>query len=143
MRVVACALLFGLLLASGCAGPPPGDGPATERPLLPTAERPLDSVALIDNAVRAGRLDYTTGLLYKIYVMHEPQSLPQEYQSDVPAKCGTALIQEVQRSWNLLTPEQRAEISQYVQPVGELHNADTQLDDVSPERLESEREKID
>jgi hypothetical protein len=143
LRAVACALLFGLLLASGCAAPPPAAEPVAERSVLPTADRPLDSIALIDNAVRAGRLDYSTGLLYKIYVMFEPASLPQEYESEVPSKCGTPLIQEVQRNWNLLTPEQRTEISQYVQPVGEPDKTNTQLDDVTPERLDSERDKLD
>jgi hypothetical protein len=143
LRSVARLLLLGLVLASGCAGPPPGDEPAADRSLLPTADRPLDSVALIDNAVGAGRLDYSTGLLYKIYVMFEPASLPQEYQSEVPAKCGTPLIQEVQRSWNLLTTEQRTEISQYVQPVGETDKTNTQLDDVSPDRMDGERDKLD
>lgn len=142
MRAAACVLLFGLVLASGCAAPP-GAEPVMETPVLPMAERPLDSIALIDNAVRAGRLDYSTGLLYKVYVMYEPASLPQEYESEVPSKCGTPLIQEVQRNWNLLTPEQRTEISQYVQPVGETDKTNTQLDDVSPDRLENEREKLD
>jgi hypothetical protein len=143
LRAAACVLLLGVLLASGCAGPRPDAEPVTERSALPADDRPLDSVALIDNAVRVGRLDYSTGLLYKIYVMFEPASLPQEYESEVPSKCGTPLIQEVQRNWNLLTPEQRTEISQYVQPVGEPDKTDTQLDDVTPERLDGERDKLD
>ncbi len=143
MRTIVTVLLLGLVLASGCAAPAPGPEPVVDRPASPTDERPLDSVALIDGAVRGGRLDYSTGLLYKVYVMFEPSSLPQEYQSDVPSKCGTALIQEVQRNWSVLTTEQRNEISPYIQPVGDPDKTDTQLDDVSPDRMESEREKLD
>ncbi len=143
MRTAALVLLLALALASGCAAPAPDSEPVVDRPVSPTAERPMDSVALIDGAVRGGRLDYSTGLLYKVYVMFEPSSVPQEYQSDVPSKCGTALIQEVQRNWHVLGTEQRSEISQYIQPVGDPDKTDTQLDAVSPERMEGERDKID
>ncbi len=102
----------------------------------PTGERPLDSIALIDQAVAAGRIDYSTGLLYKVYAMFEPESLPQEYRSDVPAKCGTPVILEVQRNWSRLLPEQRAEIEMYVHPISEPDDSDTQLDDITRERLD-------
>jgi hypothetical protein len=138
-----CALLFALAFAAGCAPPPPTGEVVAPTVASPTAERPADSITLIDRAVSAGRLDYSTGVLYKVYVMFEPESVPPEYGSDVPSKCGTPLVQEVQRNWNMLTAEHRSEISQYIQPVTEVDRTDTQLDDVSPDRLEGEREKLD
>ena len=73
----------------------------------------MSSLELINAAVTAGALEYSTGMLYKVYVMFEPESLPPEFASDVPSKCGTPMISEVQRNWNLLSPDDRAEISRY------------------------------
>jgi hypothetical protein len=124
---------------------PPDSGPVTEEPFAGPrgGERAMSSVELIDAAVMSGALEYSTGMLYKVYVMFEPESLPPEFASDVPAKCGTPLISEVQRNWNLLSPDDRAEISRYIQPLGRPDETGTQLDDVSPDRLEHEREKLD
>lgn len=140
-----CVLVVGFALAMGLSGcaPPPAAEPVGDREGSRAGERPLDSIALIDNAVRAGALDYSTGMLYKVYVMFEPSSLPKEYQSDVPSKCGTPLIQEVQRNWSALSPSHRQEISQYIQPPTEMGSTATQLDDVTPDRLRNEREKLD
>jgi hypothetical protein len=129
----------------GCAAKSPGAGgqvlggsgaPVTE------AEK-LDSLSLINLAVAAGRIDYSTGILYKVYVMYDPMSVPAEYRSDVPAKCGTPLILEVQRNWDRLTPEHRAEIAQYIEPLHEESDSDTQLDDVTPDRLNHERDSLE
>jgi len=108
-----------------------------------TSERPMSSLGLIEAAVRSGVLEYSTGLLYKTYAMFEPDSLPPEYESDVPSKCGTPLILEVQRNWNMISPDDRAEISQYIEPIGMPGETGTQLDDVTPDRLDHEREKLD
>lgn len=103
----------------------------------------LDSLSLINMAVTAGDIDYSTGLLYKVYVMYDPMSLPAEFTSDTPAKCGTPLILEVQRNWDRLTPEHRAEIAQYIEPLHEASESDTQLDDVTPDRLDHERDSLE
>lgn len=103
----------------------------------------MSSLALINDAMTEGRLDYSTGLLYKVYAMFEPESLPPEFQSDVPSKCGTPIILEVQRNWNMLTPSDRAEISRYVQPIGEPGDTGTQLDDVTKDSLDDERRSLD
>jgi hypothetical protein len=138
-------LLAGTLAVGwGCAAGPPEDEVAAEIGTIdPTAERPMSSLELIDAAMSSGVLEYSTGLLYKVYAMFEPESLPPEYQSDVPSKCGTPIISEVQRNWSMLSPEDRAEIAQYIEPIGVRGDEGTQLDDVTPKRLEDEREKLD
>jgi hypothetical protein len=108
-----------------------------------TDEVPTSSIALIEAARSAGALDYSTALLYKVYVMFDPESLPPEFRSDVPSKCGTPVILEVQRNWHLIAPEDRLEIAQYIQPIGEPGDADTGLDDVTPDRLDRERDGLE
>jgi hypothetical protein len=135
--------LAALLILAGCAGTPPGQETDTGEGIsYPTDEVPLSSMALIDAAQSSGMLDHSTALLYKVYVMFDPDSLPPEYRSDVPSKCGTPVILEVQRNWHLLAPEDRLEISQYIQPIGEPGDTDTGLDDVTPDRLDRERESL-
>nr|CAI78473.1 hypothetical protein [uncultured Latescibacterota bacterium] len=141
--VTVVALAAALLVVTGCSCPVPE--PAGDETVMtyPTDELPMSSMALIDAAVRSGSLEYSTGLLYKVYVMFEPGSLPPEFASEVPSKCGTPLISEVQRNWNLISQDDRAEISRYIEPIGVPGDSDTQLDDVTPDRLENEREKLD
>jgi hypothetical protein len=136
-------LVSGLLAASGCSSSVPETASEDGVRSYPTDERPMSSLELIEDAMRAGVLEYSTGLLYKVYVMFEPESLPLEYQSEVPSKCGTPVISEVQRNWNMLSPDDRTEIAQYIEPLGMPGDDDTQLDDVTPDRLEDEREKLD
>lgn len=145
VSLVAAALAATTLLAAGCSCRVPGADPISDesQAALSAGERPLSSLELIEEAVRSGALEYSTGLLYKIYAMFEPDSLPPEFGSDVPSKCGTPLILEVQRNWNMLSPDDRAEISRYVEPIGRPGDMDTQLDDVTPDRLDYEREKLD
>ncbi len=140
--VVSACLVVLLALASlasalGCAGGGvPGSGYAVE-------DTRLDSIGLIDLAVKAGRLDYSTGMLYKVYAVYDPMSLPSEYSSDVPLRGASSLVAEVQRNWNRLTPEHQAEIQAYIQPTSDQGRNDTGLDDVTPDRLDHERNRID
>lgn len=136
--IAACALPA----LSGCSGSAPEAEPVSDGS-YPTDERPMSSLELINAAVTAGALEYSTGMLYKVYVMFEPESLPPEFASDVPSKCGTPVISEVQRNWNLLSPDDRAEISRYIEPVGLPGETENQLDDVTPGRLDDERQKLD
>jgi len=110
--LVAAAALT--LTGCSCSVPPVGETGLS----YSTDERPMSSLEMVDAAMRSGALEYSTGLLYKVYVMFEPESLPPEFASDVPSKCGTPLISEVQRKWNLLSPDDRAEISRYIEPIG-------------------------
>jgi hypothetical protein len=149
IRPDLCALALGaaclalLAFAAGCAASRPEvEGEAGEVSYS-TDEQPLSSIGLIDAAQAAGALDYSTALLYKVYVMFEPESLPPEYRSDVPSKCGTPVIMEVQRNWHLIAPDDRLEISKYIQPPGEPGSTRTGLDDVTPDRLEHERDGLD
>jgi hypothetical protein len=138
-RSVLAALAAAAILA-GCAPSEPLHDDAAVS--YPTDDRPLDSIALIDQAFAAGNIDYTTSLLYKVYAMFDSASLPAEFASDVPAKCGTPLIQEVQRSWHRFTPEEQAEIGVYIQPIANPDEPiDTDLDDVTKDHLDSERER--
>ena len=151
MRAVLGVLLAALVAAaSGCSGdrPPPDEATAEgsmdeATSLAQVNEMPLDSVALIERDVGSGLLDYSTGILYKVYAMFDPMSLPAEYESDVPIKCGTPLIMEVQRNWHRILPEHRSEIETYITPLTEPGDADTELDDVTPDRLEHERNRLD
>jgi len=141
----ATVLAVATLLAAGCSCRVPESEPISDesRMTFLAGERPLSSLELIEEAIRSGALEYSTGLLYKVYAMFEPDSLPPEFESDVLSKCGTPLILEVQRNWNMLSPDDRAEISRYIEPIGRPGNMDTQLDDVTPDRLDHEREKLD
>ena len=143
--LLAATLAVATLFAFGCSCRVPEAEPVTGESQMAFSndEQPMSSLELIDAAVRSGVLEYSTGLLYKVYVMFEPDSLPPEYESDVPAKCGTPLIHEVQRNWNQLSPDDRAEISHYIEPIGMPGETRTQLDDVTPDRLDHEREKLD
>jgi len=143
--LLATVLAVATLFASGCSCPVPDAEPVSDetRATYSTDERPMSSLELVEVAVRSGALEYSTGLLYKVYAMFDPNSLPPEYESAVPSKCGTPLIMEVQRNWNLLSPDDRAEISRYIEPIGMPGESGTQLDDVTPDRLDHEREKLD
>jgi hypothetical protein len=137
--LVLAAMAVAMIMA-GCATT---GSPRDDLTVPPAGERgDLDSVALIDQAFAAGNIDYTTSLLYKVYAMFDPTSLPAEFASDVPAKCGTPLIQEVQRNWHRFTPEEQAEIGVYIQPIRNPDEpVDTDLDDVTKDHLDSERER--
>ena len=136
-----------------CAGVSTGCAPSTvaeSAPDVPTTasgptgeQAEFDTYSLISFAFAEGRIDYSTSLLYKVYAMFDPLSLPSEYRSEVPGKCGTPLISEVQRNWARLNPADQAEISQYIEPIGEIGSDATQLDDVTPDRLDRERTAID
>ncbi len=136
-----CAVIMTGCAPSTVAENPPGVLMAGDGPSGELAE--FDTYSLISLAVAEGEIGYSTGLLYKVYAMYEPLSLPPEYRSEVPGKCGTPLIDEVQRNWRRLTPADKAEISQYIKPIGERGFDDTQLDDVTPDQLERERTAID
>jgi len=139
-RTIVLAALVAAAVLAGCAPLEPApDG--LEAP-YPTDERPLDSIALINQAFAAGDIDYTTSLLYKVYAAYEPMSLPPEFESDLPAKCGTPLVLEVQRNWNRFTPEEQAQIGVYIQPITDPDDpVDTDLDDVTRDHLDQERER--
>ena len=141
----ATVIAVATLCAAGCSCRVPEVEPISgeSRVIYSTDERPMSSLELIEVAVRSGVLEYSTGLLYKTYAMFDSTSLPPEFESDVPSKCGTPLILEVQRNWNMLSPDDRAEISQYIEPIGMPGDTGTQLDDVTPDRLDYEREKLD
>jgi hypothetical protein len=137
--ILLVALAWAAVLV-GCA--PQEPVPDGSHLTYPTDERPLDSIALIDQAFAEGRIDYTTSLLYKVYAAYDPMSLPPEFESDVPAKCGTPLVLEVQRNWHRFTPGEQAEIGIYIQPISDPDDpVDTDLDDVTRDHLDQERER--
>ena len=136
---IICAVLTGCAPSTVAESPPDVLTTASG----PTGEVEYDTYSLISFAFAEGRIDYSTSLLYKVYAMFDPLSLPSEYESEVPGKCGTPLISEVQRNWGRLAPADKAEISQYIEPIGEIGSDETQLDDVTPDRLDRERTAID
>lgn len=145
-RAIA-ALLTGLVLAAASAGcgPPGVEGGVPSGEGYEVREGPKHSLALIDDAVRSGQIDYSTGLLYKVYAVFDPMSLPPEYKSAVPFGSGSHVVSEVERNWHRLTPDHRAEISQYIPPVGDERDAgtDTDLDDIPRPRDDHDRQSID
>ncbi len=144
-RLKIVPVLLVAALALGCASetPPPEEGTAGSTAGYEIDESRLDSIALINLAMSAGAIDYSTGTLYKVCAVYGPMSLPPEYESDAFGKSGTSLIMEVQRNWNRLTPEHREEISQYIEPIGQGDTSDTQLDDVTPDRLDDARDSFE
>jgi hypothetical protein len=141
MRVRASIAVVASILLLGCvSGQPPAADPAEG---YPTDERPMDSIALIDRDMHTGQLDYSTGMLFKVYALYEPLSLPSEYRSDVAPTAGSSVVSEVQRNWPRLTSEHQAEIESYIEPPTGLDGSDTELDDVTPDRLDHERNRLD
>ncbi len=144
MRLILLSVfIMCAVVVAGCAP----STVAESTPDVPTTESgsagEFDTFSLISFAFAEGRIDYSTSLLYKVYAMFDPLSLPSEYKSEVLGKCGTPLIIEVQRNWGRLTSADKAEISQYIEPIGERDSDETQLDDVTPDRLDHERTAID
>lgn len=140
----ALVLLLAALTLAGCAGqstPHAGSGDLRSSPVGEGGE--LGSCALIELAVSQGRLDYGTGLLYKVLSVHDPASLPEEFQSDAPSKCGTPIAVEVERNWHRLSPGQRAEIELYIEPLRDQDETGTDLDDIGPDRPEHGRGGVD
>ena len=138
---VTCVVILTGCAPSTVAENPPGVLVAGDSPSGGLTE--LDTYSLISLAVAEGEIGYSTGLLYKVYAVYDPLSLPSEYRSEAPIKCGAPLVDEVQRNWGRLTPADKAEISQYIKPIGERDFGGTQLDDVTPDQLERERTAID
>lgn len=73
----------------------------------------------IREAYEQGIIDFDTQALYLTYSIYEPEALPSEYQSNVPAKDATSIILEIQRNWDRLSAETQQEISRYIQPLEE------------------------
>ncbi len=132
-------LIAALILAAGCA-PIPGGAADTA---TATSGTEFDTFSLIDYAVAQGRIDYSTGMLYKVYAQYDQMNLPDEYQSDAIGMVGAPLAAEIKRNWYRILPEHRAEISQYMEHLLDIDDSDTQLDDVTPDRLDQERNRID
>jgi len=148
MRYAILATLVAATILTGCAAREQATDADAVDVEMPEAggsdsdEPSLSSLSLIDIAMNEGRIDYSTGMLYKTFSLFDPMSLPPEYESSVPSKGGTAVILEVQRNWNRLAPDDRAEIGLYIEPIGQQDD-ETSLDDVTPDRLEHERTRLD
>jgi len=148
MRYAILAALVATTILTGCAareqaadaGAVDFEAPAEGE--SDSDEPHLSSLSLIEIAMSEGRIDYSTGMLYKTYSLFDPMSLPPEYESSVPSKGGTAVILEIQRNWNRLAPDDQAEIGLYIEPIGQQDD-ETSLDDVTPDRLEHERTRLD
>ena len=138
-KLVVAVMVF--LLAVGCT-PMPG-GSAGSAAVVGASESESDTFSLIAHAVAEGRIDYSTGVLYRVYAQYDPMSLPDEFRSDTVGMMGAPIISEIERNWYRILPEHRAEISQYIEPLLDLDDSKTQLDSVTPERLDQERNRID
>lgn len=143
LKIVPVLLIAALALGCASETPPTEEGTAGGTGGYEIDESQLDSIALVDLAMSSGDIDYSTGMLYKVYAVYDPMSLPPEYASDALGKSGTQVIMEVQRNWNRLVPEHREEISQYIEPIGEGDTSGTQMDDVTPDRLDDARDSLE
>ncbi|RJQ53897.1 MAG: hypothetical protein C4526_05910 [Nitrospiraceae bacterium] len=61
-----------------------------------------DSVRLLQRAYEKGELDYGTALNHKIDAVFNKHKLPKAYQSDMPVKSATRIIQEARKNSHLL-----------------------------------------
>ncbi len=102
---------------SGTATPAPGDARTPTPTVTPAHVREKSSAELIKAAYARGEINYDEQMLYLVYSVFEPESLPLEYQSDVPYKDATPIILEVKRNWEQLSPATRDKISVYIQPL--------------------------
>lgn len=78
------------------------------------APPPPPSVRLIDTAEARGEIDRDTALLYKAYTVFAPDRVPVSYRTDTPAKSGTLILVEIDRSWGGLRPSTREKLSEFV-----------------------------
>jgi hypothetical protein len=91
----AALLLLGALVAATVAAAAHVPAGSAESSLVSDSRfaRPPAPV-LVDQAVRSGALDATTGTLYLAYALFQPASLPAQYQSSTPFH-GTVWLKQV------------------------------------------------
>ncbi len=80
---------------------------------------PPTTVELIDKDAEAGAIDGDTALLYKVYGTFAAKQLPKRYRTQQPYSEGTAVLREVRRRYNTLSPRVQQALLPFV--VNPLH----------------------
>ena len=62
-----------------------------------------DSLQKIDNALKAGKINSETALVYKVYAVFGDENLPSEYEGDKPFYEGNTVVREVSRRCDSLS----------------------------------------
>src|SRR5581483_3957358 len=95
----------------GCAGGYACSETCACQPATPPVPGTL---ALIAQALAAGRIDYPTSLLLRGKALVGDEGLPPEYDGDFALAEDTALFVELSRAWGSLTDAQQAALRPYV-----------------------------
>ena len=79
---------------------------------IPYPEYPVEPSSLekIDSAQRAGLIDESTALIYKVKAYSGKGKIPKEYQSETAITCGTHLMDELVEKWGGLSKQLKSEI---------------------------------
>lgn len=107
--LVLAAMLAAASLA--CAAPNGGTPTAAQAP------RPdVDSLQLIAEAVRDGKLDADTAVLYRVYAALDVEKLPPECRGARPLKDGTPILRDARARYDSLRPEIQTALRPYLFP---------------------------
>lgn len=79
------------------------------------------SHVLIEHAYHSGRIDFELAQLYKAYTIYDRSLLPEEFRSPTPGKCGTAILIELRRNFELLSTETQKVLSNYPIVSSDIH----------------------
>ena len=79
---------------------------------LPTSNLP-PSEMLIEEALRAGRIDYATSLVYRAWVLFHDERLPEEFDGADAAGDDALFFREVELKWPALPAETRAALQPF------------------------------
>ena len=95
----------------GCA---PGERCTAQCACTPAASVPPSSQLLIEQALRAGTIDYPTSLLYRVWALFHAPELPAAYDGDGSEGEDTYLFLELSRVRSTLPAEIETDIAPYL-----------------------------
>jgi len=87
-----------------------------QKPFMLGQERPTpkpSSFALIEQAYGKGQISLDQRTLYLAYALFDPAKVPEEYRSPFPEKCGTWILDEIQRNWEKLSEQTKRILMTY------------------------------
>lgn len=78
-----------------------------------TPEEAKSSYELIEEDLKAGKLDKEKALVYEVYSIFEQEKLPKKYRSEVNLPSGTPILVKVRRNWDSLSEKTKQELEPY------------------------------